>query len=115
MKVHNVVGAGVLESACHACLQYEFTRAGVHFKSQVRQPLVYGDVELSTAYRIDFVVENCLVVEIKCVEKLLPVHFAQVLSYLKLSGYPLGLLINFNVPHLRQGIHRVINAPESEL
>jgi GxxExxY protein len=67
------------------------------------------------AYRVDFIVENCLIVEIKCVEKLLPVHAAQVLSYLKLSGHKLGLLINFNVPHLRQGIRRIINGPESEL
>jgi hypothetical protein len=67
---------------------------------------------LESAY---FIVENCLVVEIKCVEKLQPVHRAQVLTYLKLSGHKLGLLINFNIPHLRHGIHRVINGPESEL
>jgi GxxExxY protein len=78
-------------------------------------PLVYQGVQLPSAYRVDFIVEDCLLVEIKCVEKLLPVHFAQLLSYLKLSGHKLGLLINFNVPHLRQGIRRVINGPESEL
>ena len=76
---------------------------------------MYRDIQLPSAYRVDFIVENCLIVEIKCVKKLLPVHLAQLLSYLKLSGHKLGLLINFNVPHLRQGIRRVINGPETEL
>jgi len=70
---------------------------------------------LPRAYRIDFIIEQCLIVEVKCVEKLLAVHEAQVLGYLKLTGLRLGLLINFNVPHLRHGIKRVINGPESEL
>ena len=78
-------------------------------------PLAYKQVRLPIAYRVDFIVENCLMVEVKCVEKLLPVHEAQLLSYLKLSGFKLGLLINFNVPHLRDGIRRVINGPEEEL
>ena len=99
MKVHSALGAGVLESVCDACLYYEFTQAGLQFEHQVRLPVVYNGVELSSAYRVDFIVETCLIVEIKCVEKLLPVHNAQVLSYLKLSGLPLGLLLNFNVPH----------------
>jgi GxxExxY protein len=72
-------------------------------------------LQTDPAYRVDFIVEKCLIVEIKCVEKLLPVHVAQVLSYLKLSGCRLGLLLNFNVPHLRQGIRRIINGPQSEL
>ena len=115
MRVHSALGAGVLESACDACTYYELTQAGLHFEHQVRLPVVYQGIELQTAYRIDFIVENCLVVDIKCVEKVLPVHRAQVLSYLKLSRLPLGLLLNFNVPHMRHGIHRVINAPENEL
>jgi GxxExxY protein len=115
MRVHSALGAGVLESACDACMYYEFTQTGLHFEHQVRLPVVYGGIELKTAYRVDFIVESCLVVEIKCVEKVLPVHRAQVLSYLKLSGLPLGLLLNFNVPHMRQGVHRIINAPENEL
>ena len=77
--------------------------------------MVYRGVTLPTAYRVDFIVEKCLIVEIKCVEKILPVHVAQLLSYLKLSKLKLGLLINFNVPHLRQGIRRIINGPENEL
>src|SRR5947207_1963538 len=91
MRVHSALGAGVLESACDACMYYEFTQAGLHFEHQVRLPVVYSGIELKTAYRVDFIVESCLVVEIKCVEKVLPVHRAQVLSYLKLSGLPLGL------------------------
>jgi GxxExxY protein len=83
--------------------------------TKVKLPVTYSGIRLPTAYRVDFIVEDCLIVEIKCVEKLLPVHIAQVLSYLKLSGYRLGLLINFNVPHLRHGIRRIINGAESDL
>ncbi len=115
MKVHTALGAGLLESAYDACLYYELTQAGLHFEHQVRLPLTYNGIHLPTAYRVDFIVEKCLLVEIKCVEKLLPVHLAQIKSYVKLSGFKLGLLINFNVPHLRQGIRRVVNGPESEL
>jgi len=115
LRVHTALGPGCLESTYDACCFYEFTQSGLRFEHQVRLPVIYEQVELRTGYRVDFIVENCLVVEIKCVEKLLPVHFAQVLSYLRLSGRKLGLLINFNVPHLRHGIRRVINGPESEL
>jgi len=115
MKVHSALGAGVLESAYQSCICHQFAEDGLHFQHQVRLPVVYCGIELPVAYRVDFIVENCLIVEIKCVEKLLPVHRAQLLSYLRLSGYKLGLLINFNVPHLRQGIKRVINGPEDEL
>ncbi len=115
MKVHSALGAGVLESACDACLCYELAQAGLQFEHQVHLPVVYQGIRLNTAYRVDFIVENCLVVEIKCVEKLLPVHRAQLLSYLRLSGHKLGLLLNFNVPHMRNGIHRVINGPQSDL
>jgi GxxExxY protein len=115
MKVHTLLGAGVLESAISACLLQEMASAGLHVQHQVRLPVVYDGVELPNAYRIDFIVENCLIVEVKSVGKLLPVHSAQVLSYLKLSGLKLALLINFNVPHLREGIKRFINGPEGEL
>jgi GxxExxY protein len=115
IRVHTALGAGVLESACGACLAYEFTKLRLHVEQEVRLPVVYEGVQLQTAYRVDFIVEKCLVVEIKCVEKVLSVHRAQLLSYLRLSGHKLGLLLNFNVPHMRQGIHRVINGPESEL
>ena len=78
-------------------------------------PITYRDSHVSPAYRIDFIVENCVVVEIKCVERLLPVHRTQLLSYLKLAKLPLGLLLNFKVAHMRDGIGRLINAPETEL
>ena len=115
IRVHTALGAGVLESACDACLFYELTKAGLHFEHQVHLPIVYEGVQLSTAFRVDFIVENCLIVELKCVDKMLPVHRAQLLSYLRLTSYKLGLLLNFNVPHMRQGIHRIINGPESDL
>ena len=115
LRVHSALGAGVLESTVSACLLYEMQSAGLHVEHQVHLPIVYRDVRLSAAYRVDFIVEKCLIVEVKSVETLLFVHVAQVLSYLKLSGLKLGLLVNFNVPHLRHGIRRVINAPESEL
>ena len=115
LRVHSALGAGMLESTVNACLFYELSTSGLHVEHQVRLPLIYREVRLPTAYRLDFIVENCLIVETKCVEKLLPVHVAQLLTYLKLSDTRLGLLINFNVAHLRQGIRRVINGPESEL
>ena len=115
IRVHTALGAGVLESACDACLFYELTKAGLHFEHQVHLPIVYEGVQLSTAFRVDFIVENCLIVELKYVDKMLPVHRAQLLSYLRLTSYKLGLLLNFNVPHMRQGIHRIINGPESDL
>ena len=115
LRVHTALGAGLLESTICACLLYEMTSAGLHVQHQVHLRVIYRDVQLPTAYRVDFIVEKCLIVEIKCVEKLLPVHVAQLLSYLRLSGLKLGLLLNFNVPHLRQGIRRIINGPESDL
>ena len=116
LKVHSALGPGLLESAVCACLFYEFVIAGLHVEHQVHLPLIYDEIKLPTAYRVDFIVEKCLIVEVKCVETLLPVHKAQILSYLRLTGLKLGLLINFNVPHLRQGdITRGINGPESEL
>jgi GxxExxY protein len=115
MRVHTTLGAGMFERTIHACLHYELSQSGLHVESQVRLPVVYQQITLPLAYCVDFIVEKCVIVEIKCVEKIAPVHRAQLLAYLKLSGLKLGLLINFNVPHLRHGIHRVINGPESAL
>jgi GxxExxY protein len=109
MKVHTALGAGLLESAYHKCLCRQLVVDGLHVQDQVRMPIIYDGIELSVAYWIDFIIENRLVVEIKSVETVLPVHLAQVLSYLRLSGHKLGLLINFNVPHLRDGIRRIVN------
>jgi GxxExxY protein len=115
MKVHSALGAGMLERTYDACMFYELSEAGLHIEHQVRLPVIYRQIQLPLAYRVDFIVENCLIVEIKAVEKVLPVHTAQLLSYLKISRHKLGLLLNVNVPHMREGIHRRINGPESEL
>jgi len=109
IRVHTALGAGLLESTYTSCLLHEFELSGLHVEHQVRLPVVYRGQSLEAGYRIDFLVENCVIVEIKAVEKLLPLHTAQLITYLKLSGRTVGLLINFNVPHLRQGIKRVVN------
>jgi len=115
IKVHTALGPGLLESACDACLQYELVKAGLQFEHEVHLPIVYEGVELATACRVDYIVEKCLIVEIKCVERVLAVHRAQLLSYLRLTRLPLGLLLNFNVPRMKDGIHRIINAPVESL
>lgn len=109
MKVHSALGAGMLESTYHACLHYEFAANGLHFEHQVRLPVTYRGVHLDAGYRIDFLVEDIVVVELKAVDKLQPLHTAQLLTYLKLSAKPVGLLLNFNVPHMRDGIKRIVN------
>jgi GxxExxY protein len=109
IKVHSALGPGLLESTYGACLRYEFNVGGMQYQHQVRLPVVYQGIQLDAGYRIDFLVEHCAIVEIKAVENLLPIHTAQLLSYLKLSGLHVGLLINFNVPHLRQGLRRIVN------
>ena len=114
LKVHSALGAGMLESTYQTCLHYQLGVDGVQFEHQVRLPVVYQGIRLDAGYRIDFMVDNCVIVELKAVEKLLPLHTAQLLSYLKLSDRRVGLLINFNVPHLRQGIRRVVNGYERE-
>jgi GxxExxY protein len=109
MKVHTALGAGCLESTYDACLRHQLAKDGVMFEHQVRLPIMYDGIQVDAGYRIDFLVENCVIVELKAVEKLHPLHLAQVLTYLKLSKHDIGLLINFNVPHLRNGIKRVFN------
>jgi GxxExxY protein len=107
MKVHSGLGAGLLESTYHVCLQYEFGKAGLRAESEVRLPVVYGQVRIDAGYRLDFLVEDCVILELKAVETIQPIHVAQMLTYLKLSARPVGLLINFKVPHLRQGLRRI--------
>jgi GxxExxY protein len=108
-KVHTELGPGLLESTYTACLQYELAQAGVQAATQVGLPVVYCGVKLELGYRIDLLAEDLVVVEIKSVEAVSPVHHAQILSYLKLSGKSIGLLINFNVVHLKDGIKRFVN------
>ena len=109
MKVHTELGPGLLESTYTACLQYELGQAGLRSATQVGLPVVYHGVKLELGYRIDLLVEELIVVEIKSVDAVSPVHHAQLLSYLKLSGKSIGLLINFNVVHLKDGIRRFVN------
>ena len=109
MKVHSALGPGLLESAYEACLIHELKKRGLAVASQVALPVAYDGVRIDVGYRIDLIVEGLVVVELKAVDALLPIHQAQLLSYLKLSGRKLGLLMNFNVLHLKDGIKRVVN------
>jgi GxxExxY protein len=109
IQVHRVLGPGLLESAYEACLAFELTKRGFSIEQQKPLPLVYEQVKLDCGYRIDLLVQGAVVVEIKSVESLAPIHEAQVISYLKLSGCKVGLLINFNVPLLKDGIRRYVN------
>jgi|SRR5579864_3572335 len=108
MKVHSALGPGLLESAYEACLAYELATAGLKAETQVALPVVYDKVRLEIGYRIDLLVQDLVIVELKSVETVAPICHAQILSYLKLSGKSLGLLINFNVPHLKEGIKRFV-------
>ena len=107
IEIHRELGPGLLESAYEECLAYELSSAGVQFERQKPLPVRYKQVQLDCGYRLDFVVEGSLIVELKAVNDLLPLHDAQLLTYLKLDRKPLGLLINFNVPALKQGVKRV--------
>jgi GxxExxY protein len=109
MKVHTVLGAGLLESAYEACLCYELKKADLKVEQQKPIPLIYEEVKLDCGYRLDLLVEDRIIVEIKAVESLNPLASAQLLTYLKLYNRKIGLLINFNVQHLRDGIKRIAN------
>jgi GxxExxY protein len=106
IEVHKHLGPGLLESAYEECLRHELTLRGVSFRYQVELPVVYKGLELDCGYRMDLVVEDTVVVELKSVEETHPVHEAQLLTYLRLSGKTIGLLINFNVPILKDGMIR---------
>lgn len=109
IEVHRRLGPGLLESSYEACLVYELTKRGLKAESQLALPVVYDDVKLDAGYRIDVLVENAVVLELKAVEALAPIHEAQLITYLKLSGRKVGLLINFNVVRLVDGIVRRAN------
>jgi GxxExxY protein len=108
-RVHARLGPGVLESSYEACLAYDLEKAGLRVARQVSLPLQYGDVKLDVGYRIDLLVEDQVIVELKAREVLLPVHHAQILSHLRLSGRQVGLLINFHEHSLKEGIVRKVN------
>lgn len=107
IEIHRELGAGLLESAYEECLAYELSCAGLRFERQKPLPIIYKEVRLDCGYRLDIVVEESLILELKSVTELTPLHEAQLLTYLKLAQKPLGLLINFNVPTLKQGIKRI--------
>ncbi|HTP84821.1 MAG TPA: GxxExxY protein [Alphaproteobacteria bacterium] len=108
IEVHRALGPGLLESAYEVCLCHEFSLAGLQFRRQVPLPVTYKSVTLDCGYRADIVVESTVMLELKTVEAVLPVHKAQLLTYLKLSGLRVGLLINFNVPMLKDGLVRMV-------
>ena len=110
IDIHNALGPGLLESAYQECLFYKINKAGIFVEKEKAMPLIYEDVKLDCGYRIDLLVEKKLVIEVKSVEVLNDIHLAQTLTYLKLGNYKLGLLINFHVAVLKNGIKRVINS-----
>lgn len=109
IDLHKSLGPGLLESAYEAALEYDLKQMGLDVRSQVAMPFVYKDVKQDVGYRVDLIVNEKVIVEIKSIENLAPVHFAQTLTYLKLSHLKLALLINFNTKVLKEGIHRIVN------
>jgi GxxExxY protein len=112
MKVHTALGPGLLESAYEVCLMHELVKAGFTVQSQLALPIEYDGVKLDAGYRIDLLVQDLVIVELKCVEGFTDVHIAQLLSYLKLSKKNVGLLVNFHVKHLKDGIKRIVNGTD---
>ena len=109
LEVHTALGPGLLERSYQECLYHKISKAGIIVEKQKAIPLVFEEVRLECGYRLDLLVENKLVVEIKSVQEMNEIYFAQTLTYLRLGNYRLGLLINFNVLHLKDGIRRVVN------
>lgn len=109
IEVHKILGPGLLESAYQECLFYELTKMGYAVKRELAQPIVYKEIKLNHGYRIDLLVEDKIVVELKTVEKFTDVHTAQILTYMKLGNYPIGLILNFKTKLLKNGIKRFIN------
>jgi GxxExxY protein len=109
MRMHSVLGPGLLESTYEACLAYELSKRALRARRQISMPLRYEDLLVEDAYRIDLLVDDLVVIEVKSVEVVHPVHRGQVLSYLRMGGYKLGYLLNFNVAHMRDGIIRMAN------
>lgn len=112
IEVHSALGPGLLESAYESCLCHELRLQGISFRRQVPQEVIYKGMTLDCGYRLDLIVEERVVLELKAVERLVPIHEAQLITYLRLSGIKVGLLMNFNIPALRDGIvRRVLSAP----
>ena len=109
IKIHSALGPGLLENAYKECLYYKIGKSGLYVEKEKPMPLIFEDIHLECGYRMDLLVENKLVIELKCVEELHGVHFAQILTYMKLGNYKLGLLFNFNVYQLKDGLKRMVN------
>ncbi len=109
MKVHTALGPGLLESAYQKCLQYELQKEGLSVECEIALPVVYDKLKIDAGYRIDMMVEGVVIIENKTVEKLLPIHEAQLLTYLKMRNCKLGFLLNWNVPRMKDGIKRMVN------
>ena len=107
-NVHKAFGPGLLENAYEVCLVHDLIKSGIKVERQVAIPLVYDGEEVDVAFRVDILVEGKLLVELKAVERILPIHEAQIITYLKITGQRLGLLINFNVPLIKEGIKRIV-------
>jgi GxxExxY protein len=109
IKIHRKLGPGLLESAYQKCLFYELQKQGLKVETEKNMPITYEELVVETGYRIDLLVEDKVVIELKSVIDMTPVHWAQVMTYLKMGNYKLGLLINFNEPLLKDGVHRIVN------
>lgn len=109
LELHKAVGPGLLESAYEFALAYDLRNMGLDVKQQIALPFKYKEINLDVGYRVDLIIENKVLIELKSIEKLAPVHYAQTLTYLKLSNLKLGLLINFNTKLIKDGIHRIVN------
>ncbi|OQY97622.1 MAG: GxxExxY protein [Candidatus Brocadia sp. UTAMX2] len=109
IKVHCALGPGLLESAYQKCLDYELRKTGLNVEGEISLPIKYEGVRIDAGYRIDMLVDNCVIIENKTVEKILPIHEAQLLTYLKMKNCKLGFLLNWNVPLMKEGIKRMVN------
>lgn len=109
IRVHKSLGPGLLESAYETCLAHEFDKSGLSYRRQVVLPVMYDGIRIDPGYRIDLLVANAVVIEVKAAERIIDVHQAQLLSYLRLGGYKLGYILNFNVTKMRDGIIRLVN------
>ena len=108
-RLHSALGPGLLENVYEKCLEMDLREAGLEVASQVGVPLKYKNFKFETGYRLDLLVENTVIIEVKSVEILAPVHYSQLITYLKLYNKPVGLLMNFNSKHLKDGLHRLVN------
>lgn len=109
MKVHTALGPGLLESAYQRCIQYELQKSELEVECEVALPVVYEKVKIDAGYRIDMIIDGSVIIENKTVEKLLPIHEAQLLTYLKMRNCKMGFLLNWNVPRMKDGIKRMVN------